>query len=257
MERMLKESAKQRAQDEADTKQLRASVEEAIQGLAAQIPKFELQMKEFTVSQIERSHTELTATEASSDGVPTDPQSKMLEFVNRHLLEPLRHDVDAGEQAREELKRELARQKEDFTREVRGAQKTAVDAGIRVKQLAVELKADIEMRSKRTEVQKIEQTLHSEIKSLVGTMGGLQVKVTLKLNEFLDHFGKVHETIDDHEHCLRHHAEEIENRSTKYELLMCQHQLERCAQRDEFLRETTEMKNLLNCKQVRSRVLAL
>merc|ERR1719161_2906605 len=73
----------------------------------------------------------------------------------------------------------------------------------------------------------------------------LKEKVVAKLNEFVDHFAKVQETIDDHEHCLRHHAEELENRATKYDLLVQQNRIDRCPLKEEIDEEFSELKQVV------------
>merc|ERR1719269_257216 len=73
----------------------------------------------------------------------------------------------------------------------------------------------------------------------------LKEKVVAKLNEFVDHFAKVQETIDDHEHCLRHHAEEIENRSTKYDLLLCQSQIDKCVNTEQYGEDLGDLKKVV------------
>merc|ERR1719482_2624590 len=66
-----------------------------------------------------------------------------------------------------------------------------------------------------------------------------------KLNEFVDHFKKLHETLDDHEHCLRHHAEEIENRGTKYDMLVCRSSIDRCAAKDDVKKDLIELQKAI------------
>jgi len=245
LDRLNKQGAESIAMLEATAQELRAMVESRLSGMSTRLQDTVEEMKDFTKAEIERAHAALTDMH-SDDDAPSEQQVAMLDFVRRHLVEPLRSDVDGCRERQDALEQDVSKQKEEFTRQIRGAQKSAVDMGIRMNQANGEIKADLETRPKRTEVQKMESTLSSNISEVSGSLNSLQTKVTLKLNEFVDHFGKLHETIDDHEHCLRHHAEEIENRSTKYELLTCQHQVDRCALKDEFNRETTEMKKLLD-----------
>merc|ERR1719473_860585 len=87
---------------------------------------------------------------------------------------------------------------------------------------------EVEIRAKRSELEEEAAKLRDEMGKVSNNIEALKDKVCAKLNEFVDHFGKVQETIDDHEHCLRHHAEELENRATKYDLLVQQNRIDRC-----------------------------
>jgi hypothetical protein len=65
-----------------------------------------------------------------------------------------------------------------------------------------------------------------------------------KLNEFADHFTKIHETIDDHEHCFKHHAEQIENRSTKHDVYLFQTQFDKFCLKEDVVREVAELRKV-------------
>merc|ERR1719356_594305 len=88
--------------------------------------------------------------------------------------------------------------------------------------------------------------MFDSISKVEDELASVQKRFITKLNEFVDHFGKLHETLDDHEHCLRHHAEEIENRTTKYDLFICRNQIDKCALQETFLREVGELKKMLS-----------
>jgi len=90
-----------------------------------------------------------------------------------------------------------------------------------------------------------EAALMVSMQDLRGGFDGLKKKVLQRLNECMDHFAKVHDAIDDHEHCLRHHAEEIENRGTKYDVLLCQNQLDQSVRKEEFNRETADIRKVI------------
>merc|ERR1719487_1503962 len=83
------------------------------------------------------------------------------------------------------------------------------------------------------------------MKGVLTEMSSLSKRTVAKLNEFVDHFGRVHESIDDHEHCLRHHAEELENRTTKYDLLVQQTRLDRCPLKEDVDEEFSELKQVV------------
>merc|ERR1712039_814675 len=146
----------------------------------------------------------------------------------------------------DELKHKVERQREDLSRQIRNAEKATLELSAKVKQAGIEHKSDVESLCKKEHVNRVESSLQTSLSDVEAAMQALQQQVVRKLNEFVDHFGRLHETMDDHEHCLRHHAEEIENRSTKYDFLNAQRLIDQCASKEEFDRESTELKRLMN-----------
>jgi hypothetical protein len=122
--------------------------------------------------------------------------------------------------------------------------KTMMDMRARTKQTMQEIRDDLETKSKRVDVDCIQAALFESIATTNRDIAALQKKLTSKLNEFVDHFGKLHETADDLEHCLKHHAEEIENRSTKYDVLLCQNQIDKLCSKEEFVREVSDLRSV-------------
>merc|ERR1719498_1282804 len=108
-----------------------------------------------------------------------------------------------------------------------------------------ETKEQLERRPVIQHVQALEGALRKDLTALSTLCEGLQTRTILKLNEFVDHISKLHETIDDHEHCLRHHAEEIENRSTKYDLLLCQSQIDKCVAQEQYGVDLGDLKKVV------------
>merc|ERR1719158_2167076 len=105
---------------------------------------------------------------------------------------------------------------------------------------------DLEKRPFTKDMRELELSIRRELTGLSNICEGLQTRTILKLNEFVDHVGKLHETIDDHEHCLRHHAEEIENRSTKYDLLLCQSQIDKSVTQDQYAKDLGDLRKVVN-----------
>lgn len=50
---------------------------------------------------------------------------------------------------------------------------------------------------------------------------------------------------NDHEHCLQHHAEEIGTRATKYDLVVCQQRIDRCAVKERVDAQHEELQKML------------
>jgi len=164
--------------------------------------------------------------------------------VKRYITDPQSLRIDHLQEVVEQTYTTVESHKQEFTTQLRAAQKTSVDTAIRVKQIGSEFSREFADRPRKLELSRFQVYVQEQIQDMKNTNSDLQTQVAVKLNEFVEHFIKVHENIDDHEHCLRHHAEELENRSTKYELLTIQYQVDRCALKEEFTKETTELKRV-------------
>merc|ERR1719487_1425355 len=104
---------------------------------------------------------------------------------------------------------------------------------------------EVEIRAKIAELEDFEQKVVNMATETNALTAGLKNKCVSKLNEFSDHFAKLHVTMRDHEHCLTHHAEEIENRATKYGVLTLQNRFENYVTMEKFEKNLEELKRML------------
>lgn len=105
---------------------------------------------------------------------------------------------------------------------------------------------ELEVRAKGTELEDAETRLHNTIIQSKTDVDTLRNRCISKLNEFVDHLAKIQATLTDHEHCLTHHAEELENRGTKYELLICQNRIDKCVAKEKYEFDTDETRRILD-----------
>jgi len=169
---------------------------------------------------------------------------RVLSVVDKELVKVLRTNLEKAvarmqsfaSQA-EEFQEELGQKMKDVEHRVEGVAASQ-------RKTETKLQSDIDLRVKRTEFALFDQRSANETLTLKAEIETLTQRCTTKLADFITHFAKVQEMLGDHEHCLVHHAEELENRPTKYDLLVCQDFMETCVGKDEFDREVKELKSL-------------
>jgi len=69
----------------------------------------------------------------------------------------------------------------------------------------------------------------------------LKAEAINKMQELNARVGEFQVLLEDHEHALQHHAEELMNRSTKYDLVVCQQRLDQCATRHKVDKDFKEL----------------
>jgi len=189
--------------------------------------------------------------EERSTEKPSQHQVALLRLINFKVSDPVHDKLGQVGERLSDLNETLKQNKEDLRLKIQRAQKTADDCGDRLLKKEDQLQQDILLRAKITEVNVIEEALKNKNIIVLAKQENLQDRVLRKLNEFVDHFAKVHEVMDDHEHALRHHAEEIENRGTKYDLLVCRSHIDRCAFKDEVANEFGEIRKVITLQAAR------
>merc|ERR1719191_1463185 len=161
------------------------------------------------------------------------------------MVTPLRADLEATDQRHLDLARQTDISVNDIHRLIRNADQRLTDTNNKFTKVTADIMDEVEIRAKRSELEETEANLRSTVDTVSKEIEALKEKVVAKLNEFVDHFAKVQETIDDHEHCLRHHAEELENRATKYDLLVQQNRIDRCPLKEDVDEEFSELKQVV------------
>lgn len=174
-----------------------------------------------------------------------EEKQKLIRLIDAELTQSLRLDQQKTTERLLKLSVDVENQRSDLMRTIRHAEVKASEAVTSLKSYKQEMHADLEKRPYTTDITKLEMNLRKDLNHLNLVCEGLQTRTILKLNEFVDHVGKLHEAIDDHEHCLRHHAEEIENRSTKYDLLLCQSQIDKCVAQEDYTTEVQDLKKVI------------
>jgi len=242
--------------------ELKSLREQALAGedsFAREVEAVELRMKEFTAGAVLRITEDLDAVpDASAQGSPqmSKQQQGMMNFVVRATA-PLRTDLEKAVKRLSVLTEDLGRHREDSKEMILKMESATGDVRTQLKRTKTSLQEDIETRAPKAKAESDLRSQGQELIALRVQTESLKETVLHKLNLFRDHFTKLGEVVDDHEHCMRHHAEEIENRSTKYDVLLCQHQIDRCARKEEIGREAAEIRKVLSWQSSKIEALVL
>eukprot|EP00405_Crypthecodinium_cohnii_P026644 CAMPEP_0206492482 /NCGR_PEP_ID=MMETSP0324_2-20121206/46138_1 /ASSEMBLY_ACC=CAM_ASM_000836 /TAXON_ID=2866 /ORGANISM="Crypthecodinium cohnii, Strain Seligo" /LENGTH=734 /DNA_ID=CAMNT_0053974913 /DNA_START=103 /DNA_END=2304 /DNA_ORIENTATION=+ len=246
----------QKSDEELDT--LKRNSVARLEGFTQDLQATEKRMKEFTLGELYRITDEITGGDeegessadghsegdASRPGTSNKKQDVMLNFVNK-ATRPLASDVSKALLGVTALSDEMTRQREEMQRHGRAAEKMLADLTTQLSDTEKSLREEVSLRATKAKTENDQQKVLESLGTVKNENDTLRDQVLRKLNMFRDHFMKLGEVLDDHEHCLRHHAEELENRSSKYDVLLCQHQLDRCARKDDINREISEIRKLL------------
>eukprot|EP00747_Dinoflagellata_sp_TGD_P162749 gnl/TRDRNA2_/TRDRNA2_180695_c0_seq1.p1 gnl/TRDRNA2_/TRDRNA2_180695_c0~~gnl/TRDRNA2_/TRDRNA2_180695_c0_seq1.p1 ORF type:complete len:807 (+),score=165.92 gnl/TRDRNA2_/TRDRNA2_180695_c0_seq1:78-2423(+) len=169
---------------------------------------------------------------------------KMCATVEESLLAPLRQEIKEEQRMLRELDEVVKDSKDQLGRKIK-------ETSGKVKSLTESRQHDLEDTHKRIKeehmkIKEVDAMLRQEIHVTNNDVQALKTNTLAKMNEFIDHVGKLHETVDDHEHCLKHYGEELENRSTKYDVLICQSHIEKCAVREDIEKQMAELQKVVN-----------
>mmetsp|Transcript_39133 Transcript_39133/g.101149 ORF Transcript_39133/g.101149 Transcript_39133/m.101149 type:complete len:662 (-) Transcript_39133:25-2010(-) len=260
LQRSTDEVSQAVAKADGQLEHLQRVVLEKLEGIGPELKALEARCGEDAEKQISRATAELLKwggdnddEEEEEEGEGTggeskqklSPQQKMAQFLEKGT-DPLRADLAKAQAQLVELGDRLAAQSSKLTLQIRSSEKSSLDGHVQLRQSIEELAEELKLAAKHAALQKVEGTLAGAIQDSANKHETLEKTLVMKLNMFLDHCGKLQEAMDDHEHCLTHHAEELENRGTKYDVLICQKQIDRCTRKEEFNRELAEIKKVLN-----------
>jgi len=221
--------------------QLKESIDEIDQGIQKSLQALETRLQDFAHSECDRSLVEMLVMHHKS-GQDKTHQKALLKLIDNTLIHPVTKNLNQTTQGLQHLSEKVETQKCGLEASISQVKKIGLDANTRISKVNTELKEDLGTRAKQAEVQNLDEAAKRKVAVLHSDTELLRETVLRKLNEFVDHLSKLHETLDDHEHCIRHHAEEIENRGTKYDLLVCRSQIDRCSLKEDVSRELVEMK---------------
>jgi chromosome segregation ATPase len=228
-------------QDYLNTK---ADHEKRFEEVAEAAAESEKRMSEFVNGEVEKLK-EMVSIDYISEIKMLDQQVLIKQMVRDEMITPLRGDLESTDQRHLDLARQVDIQTNDLHRLLRNLDQRCTDTNNKFTKVTADIMDEVEIRAKRSELETTASNLRSEMQTVSQEIESLKDRVCAKLNEFVDHFTKVQETIDDHEHCLRHHAEELENRATKYDLLVQQNRIDRCCLKEEIDEEFSELKQVV------------
>jgi len=220
--------------------QLKRQVEDGFEEAAQSIRTAEHTMQISTDQKIDKMIQNLVYNKSSPEA------SQLLSFVSKSLVQPLAAEVTRVGGEIDTVTQNFAKQENLFDFIQRSQEKAMSEMAANLQDTSKEFEEQLNLCSKKVDADQSKRELRRDFDAISRDNDDLRWKVAEKLNEFVLHLEKVHTKIYDHEHCLKHHAEEIENRSTKFDLLICRNQIEKCVSQDEFHREFGELKKIVN-----------
>eukprot|EP00933_Yihiella_yeosuensis_P002940 TRINITY_DN10515_c2_g1_i1.p1 TRINITY_DN10515_c2_g1~~TRINITY_DN10515_c2_g1_i1.p1 ORF type:complete len:979 (+),score=199.68 TRINITY_DN10515_c2_g1_i1:172-3108(+) len=84
-------------------------------------------------------------------------------------------------------------------------------------------------------------TIDVKLREVQDSSQELKKLTTHKVQEVVDRLCEFQPILEDHEHALQHQAEEILNRSTKYDVAQCREKLETCALKDKVEKDLKDL----------------
>eukprot|EP00811_Abedinium_folium_P019841 NODE_2880_length_2127_cov_8.739500.p1 GENE.NODE_2880_length_2127_cov_8.739500~~NODE_2880_length_2127_cov_8.739500.p1 ORF type:complete len:629 (+),score=196.11 NODE_2880_length_2127_cov_8.739500:100-1986(+) len=232
----------------------KAALHDGLAALSDKLTKTELEIKALLVREVARYTEELLIFKPDKR---TEKQERLLAALDDLLVKAVRQDVAALAEKTKGLGEDLDRQRDDANRQLRLFERKTTDMAQFTKQTRLDLMTELELRPRRAEFTEFSDSMLASVNSLSHAVKSFQSQTLSKMSEVGEHFTNLHDTINDHEHCLAHHAEEIENRGTKYDLLMVQGQIDKSTTKDELDREIRELKNLLSWQSGKIETFAL
>jgi len=104
---------------------------------------------------------------------------------------------------------------------------------------------EVYKRVQITELDASKKLVDDALKAGVEATECLNTAMFKKVEEIVGRLMDLQDISTDHEHCLQHQAEEIGTRATKYDLVVCQQRIDKCALKDRVEGEYDELKKQL------------
>lgn len=177
--------------------------------------------------------------------VLSDLQVRLVNFVRDALVGGVRDELVLSLDGLKQVLFHTRTELQALTSKVDSVDRATRDVKVKLKSAFDELTNELKSRPNFDFFSSFQLKMDERFEKLQEHTFDSEQKVVYKLNDFVAHMEKVHDVIDSHEHCLRHHAEELANRSTKYQLLLLQAQVDACLGREEFDTEAKAIKKLI------------
>eukprot|EP00928_Gymnodinium_smaydae_P064997 TRINITY_DN481_c0_g6_i1.p1 TRINITY_DN481_c0_g6~~TRINITY_DN481_c0_g6_i1.p1 ORF type:complete len:795 (-),score=156.45 TRINITY_DN481_c0_g6_i1:490-2802(-) len=226
----------------------------------AEIKKLEDRSQQFAKEADERIMRSLVSSEpqdsvqageSSSKGGANSFQATLLNLIQKKHVVPLKRELNSASQRMNVIHADMAKQKEELVQKIRVAEKIGWENKKSLQVHSHEMHHEVISCAKKADVETLENRLYSLVAGISDSRSAFESTTLNKLNQFADHFTSIQEVIEDHEHCIRHHAEDLEDRSTKYDLLVCRAHVDRCVPQEDFDRELFELKKVITLNSSR------
>lgn len=114
---------------------------------------------------------------------------------------------------------------------------------------------EVQLRSTVDALNTVDTFAKNSFSASVEHLQRLKAESINKMQEMNARVAEFQILLEDHEHALQHHAEELLNRSTKYDLVVCQQRLDHCASKDKVDKEFKELQETVTWQSAQFEIL--
>jgi len=115
----------------------------------------------------------------------------------------------------------------------------------------------VDLSATNKSLQEKEAALLAKVKQNETSVKEVKKVSGLKLSELVTRLVEYQTILEDHEHALQHQAEELLNRSTKYDLMLCERRIDDCALREKVDGEVKDLQNMARWQSAKLEKLCL
>jgi len=169
-----------------------------------------------------------------------------VEILNKEHVDPVRADLMKACENIAEITRDMERQREDLCRQIRSLERKVADIATLSKQTRHEVMANLEMCPRRTEFNEFSSEIKSDVDGISSRVDSLRLQTNSKIGDVTGTLANLQKVVDEHEHCLHHHAEELQNRSTKSDFQICQTHISKAALKDDVDHDLKELQKVVS-----------
>jgi hypothetical protein len=159
---------------------------------------------------------------------------KQLNAPLRSQMQSLSRDVDIKVNG-------LAKTDNQLRKELQEVRQITSAQAEHLQELARETNARLETCADKIGVQTQWDQIDDRFRKMDSHHFDLREMVTHKLREMVERIRVLQSIFTDHEHALQHHAEEMLNRSTKYDIVLVNNRIDLCARKDKVESEIKEI----------------
>ncbi|CAE8607187.1 unnamed protein product, partial [Polarella glacialis] len=219
-----------------------AREEAARQDLGSDVQK----VQDFLASDQLKDHVVITCDNALRNYVSKDEMVRELATAADFMVSPVREELARVERELAERTEALENKARSLDREIYEADQRLQAADKELDKKLLELTAEVDTKAPMLHVKEREQELDKRLSKIEGNHDALSQKSTHKIEEVVTRLSEFQVIMQDHEHALEHHAEELNNRATKYDITVCREKIEHCALRERVEKELKDIKSTLS-----------
>lgn len=161
--------------------------------------------------------------------------------ASSHLVVPLTQGLEKLNQDLDRRVAGLAEQDRTLAIEIGRAEEKQAQTQKELEYHVQSLGGRIELCATNVKMDKTVIEINSRIQSSEDGVYELRRESTVKFQELVSRLKEFQVILEDHEHALQHHAEELLNRATKYDFVSCTQKIEQCAIREKVEAELKDL----------------